>query len=342
MSFTIHTGDVLDVLRTLESNSFDGCLSDPPYGLSFMGAQWDKGVPSSAVWNEVLRVLKPGASLLAFGGTRTQHRLTCAIEDGGFEIRDCLMWLYGSGFPKSLDISKALDKARGYWRVRASNRKSQNAAMSGPNYGRTPKGEPITSTAQLWSGYGTALKPAYEPCIMALKPMPGSFALNATTYGVAGIDIDGSRIGTDVVGWGGNASGGYSGGLDKEQEARPVEGRWPANVILDETFSGNTWSRYFYCSKASTSERNAGLEKDSENAHPCVKPLELNMYLANLILPPPRTDAPRRLLVPFSGSGSEMIGAMQAGWEDVTGIEKEAEYVKLAEARIQHWIKMRE
>jgi DNA modification methylase len=109
----IHTGDVASTLRRMRPNTFHGCLTDPPYGLSFMGKQWDKGVPSAETWAEVLRVLKPGSFLLAFGGTRTYHRLTCAIEDAGFEIRDCLMWLYGSGFPKSHDISKGIDKSGG-------------------------------------------------------------------------------------------------------------------------------------------------------------------------------------------------------------------------------------
>ena len=109
----IHHADVLDALRAMPDNSFHGCLTDPPYGLSFMGHQWDHGVPSAEVWREVLRVLRPGAALLAFGGTRTSHRLTCAIEDAGFEIRDCMMWLYGSGFPKSHNVSAAIDREAG-------------------------------------------------------------------------------------------------------------------------------------------------------------------------------------------------------------------------------------
>jgi hypothetical protein len=211
-----------------------------------MGSQWDKGVPSSTVWAEVLRVLKPGAHLLAFGGTRTFHRLTCAIEDAGFEIRDCLMWLYGTGFPKSYDICKALNK-------------NTDADWSS------------------WSGYGTALKPAWEPCILAMKPIMTTFATNALTHGVAGINIDASRI-------------------DEAQ-------RWPANLILDESFT-QKWSRFFYCAKASSAERDAGLDsipesifgvgalsdsgrgRNARNNHPCVKPIELNRYLANVILPP--------------------------------------------------------
>lgn len=145
------------MLRGIPSNTYAGSLTDPPYGISFMGSQWDKGVPSSTVWAEVLRVLKPGSHLLAFGGTRTFHRLTCAIEDAGFEIRDCLMWLYGTGFPKSHDISKALEKA----------------------------GD-ATEAAKSFSGYGTALKPAWEPCILAMKPITTTFAANALTHRVAG------------------------------------------------------------------------------------------------------------------------------------------------------------
>ena len=327
MSHAIHIGDCLEVLRGIPSNTFGGSLTDPPYGLNFMGKQWDKGVPSSTVWSEVLRVLKPGGHLLAFGGARTFHRLTCAIEDAGFEIRDCLMWLYGTGFPKSHDMSKALDKA---------------AAA-------TPE------DAKRFSGYGTALKPAWEPCIVAMKPVEGTFAANALAHGVAGLNIDGSRIGSDIVGWSGNPSDGYSGGLNNTETPRLVAGRWPANLVLDESFTQD-WSRFFYCAKASTAERDAGLSgvqisekpgcyrdgflgKKTEprrNNHPCVKPIELNRYLANLILPPP-SNAARRLLVPFSGSGSEMIGGLLSGWDHAEGIEREAEYVNMAHERIKHW-----
>ena len=170
----IITGDCLEQLALLDSDSFDATLSDPPYGISFMGAAWDKGVPSSAVWAECLRVLKPGGHLLAFGGTRTHHRLFANIEDGGFLIRDCLMWLYSTGFPKSLNIGKAFDGVLG--------KQGKGFAVAGHGTYVGTTGNPTTpytySTAdgQKWQGYGTALKPAWEPICLAMKPTHGTYA----------------------------------------------------------------------------------------------------------------------------------------------------------------------
>jgi len=157
----------LEVLRLLPDCSVDSIVTDPPYGLSFMGKRWDYDVPSVDVWAECLRVLKPGGHLLAFAGTRTQHRMAVRIEDAGFEIRDMIAWVYGSGFPKSLDVSKAIDKNNGHWRGKHGGVVSGNDAMSGGNYERTPKGEPITPEAKQWQGWGTALKPALEPISVA-------------------------------------------------------------------------------------------------------------------------------------------------------------------------------
>lgn len=421
MTWRVVVGDVSDLLPTLEAESFDAVLCDPPYGLSFMGKHWDHGVPDAGVWREVARTLKPGAHLMAFGGTRTFHRLTCAIEDAGFEIRDCLSWLYGQGFPKSLDISKAIDKAAGVERPRVPGGvgSANTESLGRFRPGEAISGEAISGEAIIWQGYGTALKPAWEPCILAMKPTAGTFAENALAFGVAGLNVDGGRIGTTVETW---PVSRRSGAGDSRTCARgsgealttatgPVPpGRWPANVLLDEeaaaaldeqsgerkageSISGNEpsipemydgglkrvpfssyrdtggASRFFYCAKASRSEREAGLREAGlreagrcdvtgrtegnagtehpragitargaiRNTHPTVKPLALCEYLARLILPPKR-DTPRRLLVPFSGSGSEMIGALRAGWDEVVGIEREAEYVAIAEARLRHWI----
>jgi len=412
--YRVHCADVSDLLPTLEAESFDAVLCDPPYGLSFMGKQWDHGVPSAEVWSEVLRVLKPGGHLIAFGGTRTFHRLTCAIEDAGFEIRDCLAWLYGQGFPKSLDISKALDKAAGAERevIGPSAVHSRGATTAFPKRpgerdvtesGRVTEQTaeravltaPATDAARQWQGYGTALKPAWEPAILAMKPTVGTFAENALAHGVAGINVDGCRIGTDgatkrsdQAPYPRNADGKEDRSGSWARTGHAVEplplGRWPANVALDEEaaamldeqsgevgggrFTNGGASRFFYVSKASRREREAGLEGlprngrrvvmassgrtmiDGEwvethsepiprtNHHPTVKPIRLAEWLARLLLPPKR-DMPRRLLVPFSGSGSEMIGALLAGWDEVVGIEREAEYVEIAEARLAHWAK---
>jgi DNA modification methylase len=166
-------GDCLELLPTLEEGSIDSCCTDPPYGLAFMSRHWDS--PDNIafrpeVWAEVLRVLKPGAHLLAFSGTRTYHRMACAIEDAGFEIRDQIGWCYGSGFPKNHDVSKSIDKAAGHWRGRAGEITIEEQVAKGTEYERTDKGDPITPDAIVWTGWGTALKPSYEPIVLAQKP----------------------------------------------------------------------------------------------------------------------------------------------------------------------------
>jgi DNA modification methylase len=357
----------------MRPNSFHGCLSDPPYGLSFMGKQWDKGVPSAETWAEVLRVLKPGSFLLAFGGTRTYHRLTCAIEDAGFEIRDCLMWLYGSGFPKSHDVSKAIDKAAGEKRPRIAHPRTGQTNAYGSFSGSMEICEPATPDALRFSGYGTALKPAWEPIIVAMKPCEGTFAQNAVTHGVAGLNIEAGRIaGVDTTTIHNSSSSYMTGRIGQKQPTQEqyttgsTLGRWPANVLMDENAaamldeqsgesksraSGYDWtesrndnptritrniksgvhfgdsggaSRFFYVAKASRKERGEG------NTHPTVKPIKLAEYLARLILPPDNG----RLLIPFSGSGSEMLGAKRAGWRSITGIELNPEYTQIAEKRL--------
>lgn len=310
--YSIRCGDVLDVLRTLPDQSFQGSLSDPPYELGFMGRKWDKaGIAFSVeLWREMYRVLEDGSYLLAFGHSRTFHRLTSAIEDAGFEIRDHVLWLYAQGFPKS--------KA--------------------------------------------CLKPSYEPIVLARKKAQRVLTLN----------IDGARISP-----GAPVGGGTPYERWREMEGRKdapafhetklhTRGRWPANIILDEgaaelldaqsgqvrgggsvspkrTNKTNTIygkyetvtpfegykdtggaSRFFYCTKAGKNER-------KDNRHPCVKPIKLTTWLATLI------QHEGRLLVPFSGSGSEMIGGLRAGWSEVVGIERDPKYVKIAERRIAEW-----
>ena len=188
-------GDVIESLRGAADNSFDACLCDPPYGLSFMGKKWDYDVPSTELWSEVFRVLKPGAPLIAFGGTRTYHRMVVRIEDAGFEIRDCLAWMYGSGFPKSLDVSKAIDAAAGAERTKVvgtklgrpgmskdggNQRSGFDAAFGGEATGpmSTDITAPATDLSKQWDGYGTALKPAFEPAVLARKPLDGTVANN--------------------------------------------------------------------------------------------------------------------------------------------------------------------
>ena len=196
MNFQLHHGDCLDVLRAMPDNSVDSIVTDPPYGLSFMGKKWDYDAPSVEVWAECLRVLKPGGHLLAFAGTRTQHRMAVRIEDAGFEIRDMIAWVYGSGFPKSLDVSKAIDKAAGAVREKvrkpcAATAYSSNAGNQRPwmdrarqqGYTEVDGEEPATDAARQWQGWGTALKPALEPITVARKPLEGTVAANVLAHG---------------------------------------------------------------------------------------------------------------------------------------------------------------
>jgi site-specific DNA-methyltransferase (adenine-specific) len=206
---TLYQGDCLAVLAELADNSVDAIVTDPPYGLAFMGKRWDYDVPDGAIWAECLRVLKPGGHLLAFAGTRTQHRMAIRIEDAGFEIRDMIAWVYGSGFPKSLDVSKAIDKAAGeerevvgknQWHGR--NPKGRKAVGDQRNYGVDTRTDnecniitaPATPAARQWQGWGTALKPALEPITLARKPFPGTVAANVLAHGTGAINVDGCRV----------------------------------------------------------------------------------------------------------------------------------------------------
>jgi hypothetical protein len=237
---TLWHGDCLDVLRETPDASVDAVVTDPPYGLGFMGREWDDLPPGLPWASECLRVLKPGGHLLAFGGTRTWHRLACAVEDAGFEVRDSIAWLYGSGFPKSLDVSKAIDKLEGHWRGRAGDVESGNSSMSGVNYARTPKGDPVTPAAAAAAGWGTALKPAFEPIVVGRKPLAGTVAANVLAHGTGALNIDGCRVGTgeDVVTFDRSprAEDGGTYDLGTVTAVRPSgRGRWPANVVLDDT-----------------------------------------------------------------------------------------------------------
>ena len=239
MNHVIHIGSNLDVLPTLQDNSIDSIVTDPPYELGFMGKSWDStGIAYNVgLWKECLRVLKPGGHILAFSGSRTYHRMTCAIEDAGFEIRDQMLWVYGSGFPKSHNISKALDKNEGHWRGRAGQLISTNGSMTAGNYERTALGEPITEAAKQWNGWGTALKPAHEPICLARKPIEGTVADNVLKWGTGGLNIDGCRVGSNggCAGAGAGAGGNIFGNRLNGTFAKPVPGlgRFPANLMHD-------------------------------------------------------------------------------------------------------------
>lgn len=341
--YDIHLGNCLEVLKGIPDNSVDSIVTDPPYGLSFMGKKWDYDVPDVEVWEECLRVLKPGGHLLAFAGTRTQHRMAVRIEDAGFEIRDMIAWVYGSGFPKSMDVSKAIDKMD-----------AADAALQ-------------------WQGWGTALKPALEPITVARKPFKGTVAANVLEWGTGAINIDGCRINPgELVPGGGNGkanNGGRFGAHETFGVRAVVEphtsGRWPANLMHDgsdevvglfpvttsgggnksrkgTTEGGNCYgtygapppdvrgadkgsaARFFYCAKTSRKDRGEA------NAHPTVKPTDLMAYLCRLVTPPGGV-----VLDPFMGSGSTGKAAMREGFRFI-GIEMDADYLAIAEARIAH------
>jgi len=247
----ILVGDSRETLKGLADSSVDSCVCDPPYELGFMGKAWDStGIAYDVgLWREVLRVLKPGGHLLAFGGTRTHHRMVCAIEDAGFEIRDEIQWLYGSGFPKSLDVSKAIDKAACAEREvvgKVAGMGKQNPKWNGTAQGRAEnsfKSEydattPATVAAKQWQGWGTALKPACEPICVARKPLGGTVAANVLAHGTGAINVDGCRVDGTVTtnplvrNVGGFGNNGMANQAEPPQSVTS-QGRWPANVIHD-------------------------------------------------------------------------------------------------------------
>ena len=250
----VYHGSNLDVLPTLPDNSVDAIVTDPPYELGFMGKSWDSsGIAYSVeLWQECLRVLKPGGHLLAFGGSRTWHRIAVAIEDAGFDVRDSIAWLYGSGFPKSLDISKAIDRVAGAERESLGRNPNsrENATKANTLYESGTVGktaditEPATDEAKKWHGWGTALKPAFEPIVVARKPLVGTVAANVLAFGTGGLNIDASRIGYQ-----GEKPSTWFDQQERKNQNIPFGstadttepsslGRWPANIILDEYTAG--------------------------------------------------------------------------------------------------------
>lgn len=350
----LRCGDALALMREMPEAGVDAVVTDPPYGLRFMGKAWDHGIPGAPYWTEALRVAKPGAHLLAFGGTRTFHRLTCAIEDAGWEIRDCVMWVYGSGFPKSHNLHGERE------------------------------------------GWGTALKPAWEPIIVARKPLVGTVAANVLAHGTGAMNVDGCRVKWAGLEDAAAAAVGYSDSIGKESrngtntyDPEAIIGRWPANVVHDGSeevverfpesesspfmskagvgergyegglarYSGvfhndaGSAARFFYCAKASRSERNAGMDCDVEyehsgprghtlngdgsprprprpNHHHTVKPVALMQWLCRLVTPPAGI-----ILDPFMGSGSTGVAADREGFSFI-GFDLSPEYVEIARRRI--------
>ncbi len=326
---TLWHGDCREVLKDFADNSIDSVVCDPPYALvsinrrfsaenaakvkipaggtgayarassGFMGQKWDTGETAFAVgfWQEVFRVLKPGGHVLAFAATKTYHRLACAIEDAGFEIRDQIGWVYGCGFPKSLNISKYIDKKARLFPARAGGKVNSEFRIFPYKHKNADKVDPIHVDAKKWHGWGTALKPAWEPICVARKPIETSNADNVLKYGVGALNIDGCRV---------------------------VDGsRWPANIIHDgsdevaATFPGlndKSAARFFYSAKASKAERLG-------SKHPTVKPVDLMAYLCRLVTPPGGV-----VLDPFAGTGTTGEAAAREGFSSIL-IEREEEYL---------------
>ena len=300
MTYQLHLGDCLEVLATLPDNSVDSIITDPPYGLSFMGKKWDYDVPSVAIWEQCLRVLKPGGHLLAFAGTRTQHRMACRIEDAGFDIRDMIAWVYGSGFPKSHNLE--------------GDHKGWGTALK-------PALEPITMARKPLSG-----------TVASTVLQHGTGAINVDGCRVKIDDGDPihkavwtsrpSKIGLSSVGFVTS---------NKDGDRRTCEtskGRWPANIIHDGSNEAalalKSGARFFYSAKTGKDDR------ETDNNHPTVKPTTLMAYLCRLVTPPGGT-----VLDPFMGSGSTGKAATVNGFRFI-GIERDPEYHKIAQARISN------
>ena len=420
LNVEVLNADCLAALRDMPDASVDAVVTDPPYGLSnttptqvadtitrwvtgdreylpsargFMGHEWDGFVPPVAVWDECLRVLKPGGHLLAFAGSRTHDLMTLGIRLAGFEIRDSVAWLYGSGFPKSMDVSKAIEShtLNGKSNSRTLRQTEQDGdgaayTLTGKNNGIMGEARtydrktfaPTTDAAREWEGWGTALKPAFEPVTLARKPLTGTVAANVLEHGTGALNIDGCRVphrdAADLAESvnknaharygstpGGNSVyGDYSTTEVKDYDGS--KGRWPANVVLDESqaaeldrqsgvsvsrigkprgaAAGDGWgmtktgaeyadtggaSRFFYVAKAPKSERPVV----DGTAHPTVKPLALMRWLVRMVTPPGGV-----VLDPFAGSGTTLEAAMLEGFNAV-GIEREADYLPLIRARIE-------
>jgi len=367
----LHCGDCIEVLKAMPSDSVDCIITDPPYGIGFMNAAWDCSVPSDDWAAECLRVLKPGGHLIAFAATRTIHRLMIAVEDSGFEIRDMISWCYFSGFPKSLDVSKAIDKHFGADRKEVDSYEKlesfSDKFVGGKGYKKTtiPITAPSTEEAKKWSGWGTALKPAVEPAVLARKPLSEkTVAENVLKWGTGGLNINRSRFGYGDPCWVGpqgkvdNMVGqkrGGSSGLGEVMRGTlitnaPSElGRWPANL--------------FQCPKASRSEREKGCDdlpsisgaqatdrkpdtaglnnpragagrtaSEVRNIHPTVKPVKLMRWLIGLVTPEDGI-----VLETFAGSGTTLVAAQLEGVKCI-GIEREPGYCDIIRARLKFHI----
>ena len=381
--FTLHHGNNIDVLKQYPDNHFDSVVTDPPYGIDFLGKDWDSHTGSIDTYKECLRVLKPGGHLLAFSAARTYHHLAMSVELAGFEIRDQIMWVYSSGFPKSQDVGRSIERAND----KAKGKKPKKANITPPRaegyvYGKGTTGfypkcpnceidtrrcecgyrEVEDEQAKVWSGWGTALKPAHEPIVVARKPAKLSIAKNVQVWGTGALNIDATRIEVLDEGWKGSHDTpgrklGQYGDASGYSNVLPIHenGRFPSNVLGELP----DYQKYFYCPKVSRKERHAGMgevepfkrekggtengsngtqvlhKRDPQefkgNNHPTVKPQLLMEYLIKLVTPPNG-----RVLDPFNGSGSTGMAAVKLGHQ-YTGIDLDEKYIEISAKRIEAW-----
>lgn len=371
MQYEILTGDCIAAMRQMPDACFDSIVTDPPYELGFMGKSWDaSGIANSVeMWREALRVLKPGGHLLAFSGSRTYHRMTCAIEDAGFEVRDQIMWVYASGFPKSLDVSKAIDKAAGAERpiVTVGTSRVDDGTVYGVGHtGRFTSNDPITDAARQWEGWGTALKPAHEPICVARKPLIGTVAANVLARGTGALNIDGCRVGDSggckTLG-GDTRSESQDGAIGAYASSPAVAGlgRWPANLIHDGSDEVVVLFPDAKGQQGATAERQQGaLYGAVSSGKPGIEPrVEIETSAARFFYCAKASKADRgpgnthptvkplalmryllrlvtppggRALDPFAGSGSTIVAGLQEGFH-VTGIELLPEHAAIIERR---------
>ncbi len=355
---TVVNADCRDVLRGLADSSVDAVVTDPPYEIGFMARGWDSaGVAFDVeLWRDVLRVLKPGGFLLAFGATRTFHRMAVAVEDAGFELRDVIAWIRGGPvMPKGLDVSKALDKAAGARGHEAGNMRVDDGtgtasyrAHNVKNYQRPP---PVTDDAKRWLGWHTALKPLVEPVVVARKPLAGTIVDNVRTHGVGALNVGACRIGSDVRV--NPPAANKPGGVSTNMSARGMPtnaaptvavGRWPPNVVFSHALECEpdkcaegcpvveldqqgapvvAFPAFRYQAKASTRDRGAN------NPHPTVKPSALMRWLVRLVTPKNGL-----VLDPFTGSGTTAVACVLEGARFI-GAELSSEYHATALARIK-------
>ena len=343
-SQTVVCADCIETISQLPDNSVDSICTDPPYGIGFMGKGWDCSVPGSDFAQQAFRVLKPGGHIVAFAATRTVHRLTVALEDAGFEIRDLISWLQWQGFPKSTDISKAFDASVGAERkvvgkeanFGASKAKDGKVAF-GDYAGQWDITEPASDLARQWNGWGTALKPAQEPAILARKPLEGTLVDNFSKWGVGGLNIDATRIPFGDPSWPG----------PQAEDDSETKGRWPANIHYCPKPSRNEKEQGCddlqgmsgadaVCRKEGSAGMNnprAGAGRTAShvaNHHPTVKPVNLMRWLLRLITP-----KGGKVLEPFAGSGTTLVAAQLEGFS-CYGIEREPSYCDIVRARVKH------